>query len=107
MSTRHSLPPSPGRGPSPLPPLVNGQAPSPRSSPSKARRLSRRKVRQLIGIGQSWVCVHDGTVWKAAGVWRVDGRVSLVAPRPGGAERRRATFRELANSYRLVEGLDG
>lgn len=96
MSERqHSLPPPPG-GPRAR------QAPSSPPHPSRARRLSRRKVKALVRIGQVWRA-PDGQSWQVSQVWRKDGLVSLLRPTLGGAEKRSLTFGELGR-YVLVEG---
>jgi hypothetical protein len=91
--------------PEPAPPAVSRpqRRHATRSSPSpEPRRLSRRRVKALISIGQSWTA-PDGQEWKVSQVWRKDGLVSLVRPVPGGARRRIVSFVELGR-WTLGEG---
>jgi hypothetical protein len=104
MSKQHSLPTSPERGPGPTVTTRSGQAatsrspsPSRDSLPRRKRRLSPRRVRSLVTIGQSWQA-PDASEWRVAQVWRKDGLVLLE--RPGGREQRSVTFGELG-SYAL------
>lgn len=74
-----------------------------RLSPSQARRcprLSRRKVRELVRLGQSWEHVESAITWRVMNVHRADGMVALIGP---GARPRYVTFGELGHQYELLD----
>lgn len=62
------------------------------------RRLSRRRVKEIVAFRQQWSDA-DGNVWAVARISRQDGLVRLERR---GAASREVTFGELGNGYELV-----
>lgn len=69
----------------------DGGRPRARTS-ARRRRLSPRRVRALVTIGQCWTD-PDGRSWRVVQVWRVDGQALLAAGE--GHELRRVGFAAL------------
>lgn len=78
--------------------LAAEQGISPNTRPRR-RRLSARRVKALIAIGQCWQEYQGGTVWSVRNIWRVDRRVQLQS----GGQIRVISFAELGRRYRLIE----
>ena len=71
----------------------------------RPRPLSRRRVKRLVRIGQTW-CDEHGWVWWVVNVHRKDGQVQLRAsqshPVVGDRLTVFVTFGELGKRYELV-----
>lgn len=68
----------------------------------RRRTLSRRRVKDLVAIGQQWTDLA-GDRWTVRQIHRKDSLVELTRP---GATRRFVTFAELGGDY-LHEGAGG